>query len=297
MPIRIANGTSQTQDWLYCWEDGVEWIREKEDISIKENSYGTMRFADMFGAYNKAMYPSSMVCHLAGVRTEESPVRALGLTNYATYKWATWGKVENKKLGHYTFYPIYDWSYTDVWKSINSNGWEYTKVYDYQYQYGIPVLEMRVSNLHHETAICNLFYMQDVEPETFNAIVSRIKGINTAGMLGKSQFNQIPKELPHMFSSWREYRDYLLQHLIIDADNRGKLDKQFRVMQQMFDEDRYFNVTEDQMYKTQIKTILVNDVHLTKLLGWDKAHGIHRSGWGKKEYNKRGEWTQFKFKG
>jgi predicted phosphoadenosine phosphosulfate sulfurtransferase len=41
MPIKIFNSTSTIQSWLYCWAEGEEWIRPKEEISIKENKYGT----------------------------------------------------------------------------------------------------------------------------------------------------------------------------------------------------------------------------------------------------------------
>src|SRR5690348_3538806 len=40
-PIKIFNATSGTDEWLMCWEEGKEWVREKEPNSIKENIYGT----------------------------------------------------------------------------------------------------------------------------------------------------------------------------------------------------------------------------------------------------------------
>jgi predicted phosphoadenosine phosphosulfate sulfurtransferase len=61
----------------------------------------------------------------------------LGLTSYLTYKDITWGKYENRKLEHYVFYPLYDWSYTDIWKAIFDHGWSYCRLYDYMYQYGV----------------------------------------------------------------------------------------------------------------------------------------------------------------
>src|SRR3990167_10380009 len=41
VPFKIFNATSNIEPWLNCWEEGKEWIREKEKISIKENVYGT----------------------------------------------------------------------------------------------------------------------------------------------------------------------------------------------------------------------------------------------------------------
>ena len=48
VPIKLFNATSMEKPWLYCWEEGGEWIRPKDDISIKENLYGTDRFVDSF---------------------------------------------------------------------------------------------------------------------------------------------------------------------------------------------------------------------------------------------------------
>ena len=36
-PIKLFNATSMDDPWLMCWAEGDEWMRPKEDISIKEN--------------------------------------------------------------------------------------------------------------------------------------------------------------------------------------------------------------------------------------------------------------------
>ena len=40
-PIKLFNAASMSDPWLYCWRDGDEWMRPKEEISIKENVFGT----------------------------------------------------------------------------------------------------------------------------------------------------------------------------------------------------------------------------------------------------------------
>lgn len=111
MPIKIFNSTSTLQPWLYCWAEGEEWIRPKEEISIKVNKYNTERFKYLFTNIIDVEFPDTPTAYIAGVRYEESPSRFIGLTSQATYKWITWGNANNKKLNHYTFYPLYDWSY------------------------------------------------------------------------------------------------------------------------------------------------------------------------------------------
>lgn len=229
VPMILFNATASNgyDQWLHCWYPGEDWLREKDPISIKENTYGTERFHELFDAYINKTYPNESACILGGVRAEESPKRRLKLTGsrrgVPCYKWIFWGKVLDKRQNHYTFYPIYDWNYSDVWKAIHDKGWPYCKLYDYQYMHGVKVRDMRVSNVHHETAIQNLWYMQEVEPDLWNRLTARLDGINTSAVLNKDLFEI--KELPYMFKDWEEYRDYLLEHIIDSEERREKLRK------------------------------------------------------------------------
>lgn len=86
--------------------------------------------------------------------------------------------------------------------------------------HGVKLQDMRVSNVHHETAIQNLWYMQEVEPDLWNRITERLQGINTSSVLNRDLFDI--RELPSMFKDWEEYRDYLLENLIDSEDRRER---------------------------------------------------------------------------
>ena len=77
VPIKLFNATSRDSDWLYCWKEGEEWMREKDPISIKENIWGTDRFAEFFLHFmdKEAKRTGKTACYLTGVRAEESPSR------------------------------------------------------------------------------------------------------------------------------------------------------------------------------------------------------------------------------
>lgn len=259
MPIKISNSTSDKSDWLMCWEEGAEWMREQEPNAITKNTLGTMRFKEVFNAYLEQLFPNENACYIGGVRGEESPNRMTGLTHYATWKWATWGRMMNKRLGHVSMYPIYDWSYTDVWKAIHDHGWDYCKVYDWMYQYGVKIPGMRVSNLHHETAIGVLFYLQEVEPDTWSRLTKRLGGISTAGHMKSEAFEV--DELPHAFKNWIEYRDYLVEHLIEGEEKRSIYRAKFAQL------DKFFDRLRDPipLHKVMVKTVLVGDWEFTKL--------------------------------
>ena len=128
MPMKIFNATSHdnSNEWLNCWGEGEEWVREKEPYAITENVFGTYRFGELFDAILEHYYGAEKVAVFGGLRAEETPKRAVALTGNLTYKDITWGKQLCSKGGHkdvhYSFYPIYDWAYTDDFKFIFSNG-------------------------------------------------------------------------------------------------------------------------------------------------------------------------------
>ncbi len=267
MPIRIFNATSYNQEWLWCWKEGDEWMREKEPDAITVNDYGTDRFADLFGAILRKDFKGIKTTYVAGVRTQESPARYSGLTNGITYKWLTYGRKHNNL--HYTLYPIYDWTTDDVWKAIHENDWDYTKVYDFMWQHGVAIKDMRISNLHHETAVHALYILQEIEPKTWNKLTKRLEGIDTTAKIDRKD-SFTAKELPFMFSSWVEYRDFLLEKLVTNPDFKERFKKKFERM-----EDTYFAMNnKDDMYRVQISSILLNDWEHVKINNWERRPSV-----------------------
>ena len=259
MPIRLFNATSYTDQWLHCWREGDEWMRPKEPDSIHDNVYGTDRFAKCFPAWVKYTYGNESTALLVGVRAEESPNRRAGLTTGATYKDVTWGQIIDKKADQYVFNPMYDWSYTDIWAAIHKNKWEYCTVYDDFYRYGVAPYKMRISNLHHETAVDQLFYLQEIEPQTWDALQVRLGGINQARQYTRSEIFTI-SQLPFMFNDWQEYRDYLVENLI-NEEYRPRFVQKFKKMDEQFkDMDK-----KEDLFKHQISSVLHNDWEFIKI--------------------------------
>ena len=120
---------------------------------------------------------------------------------------------------------------------------------------------MRVSNLHHETAIRVLSMLQEADPGLYDKVVKRLKGIDT---YTKTANTYKVSKLPFMFSSWIEYRDYLLEKLIENEEARKKLAAKFAGLQETIDfvNDPAF---AERIYKSEITTVLVNDHEGTKL--------------------------------
>tara|TARA_R110000803_G_scaffold39600_1_gene85432 strand:+ start:4203 stop:5366 length:1164 start_codon:yes stop_codon:yes gene_type:complete len=268
MPLRIANSASLNEEWHHCWDVNItEWLREKNPISIKENTYGCDRFADLFTAIFKKDYKDKKACYISGVRCEESPTRNMALTGQVTYKGLTWGKILSKEMEHYTFYPIYDWSVWDIWAGIYKGNYNYNKLYDYYYQHGKGISKMRVSNVHHETAINDLPFMQEIEKDTWNKIVKRIDGANTT----KHMDNWFPDDLPYMFESWSDYRDHLLENLIKE-EIKPFFIKKFKKYDKAFHQTPIYI----KAMKICVKALLINDYHSTTMDNFMRSPGIFK---------------------
>ena len=247
-PILLFNAASHQTDFLHCWDPACKdkWIHPQDPIAITENTFGTNRFHKMFAAVRSKIFNGQSYANLGGIRTEESVMRFGGVTGATCYKDITWGKKE--KHG-YTFYPIYDWTFDDDWIYIAKNKLKYNHVYDLMFNYGIPKQGMRVSNLHHETAYRTLFFLQEVERDTYNKLCERLPGISTFSQLQENAV--FIKELPEMFGSWKEYRDYLLEHII-----RPDLKEEFK--------KRWRGQDGDEFYREHCVEMMVNDWEGTK---------------------------------
>lgn len=260
IPMQISNATSHETRWLNCWHEGETWMRDREPGAITVNDFGTLTFKDLFDATLKRNFPEGNACYLTGMRAEESPARKIGMMTHPTYKWATWGRAISKPKRLVNLFPIWNWTYKDVWKAIHDNGWPYNRIYDEQYRHGLPVRKMRVSNLHHETAIEALYYLQEAESETWDRLCARLSGVNTTRHL-TGEVMKCPKQLPYMFSSWKQYRDYLAEKLPSDDEIRRKFKSTFARM-----DLKYEGIPPDYgYYAVQITSLIVDDYHLVKI--------------------------------
>jgi predicted phosphoadenosine phosphosulfate sulfurtransferase len=139
---------------------------------------------------------------------------------------------------------------------------------------------MRVSNLHHETALKSLFYLQEVEPHTWEKLSRRLNGINTIKHLKNDAIGAVT-ELPEAFQDWREYAFYLAENLVTDQEKRKTYISKFNSL-----ENKYANLKhhKETMYRVMVTTVIVNDYHFTKLNNWERAPDLNA--W--RHYDKKG---------
>jgi predicted phosphoadenosine phosphosulfate sulfurtransferase len=271
IPFMLFNSSSSDKktQWFHVWEEGKEWIREKEPGTIHENVLGVNRFKDIFDGFMNTYFPEK-ACMIGGVRTDESPTRLISMTNHPKYKYITYAKTLKGK-DHFTFYPIYDWSFRDVWKAIFDNGWKYCDLYKKQFQLGVDWSHMRLSSLIHENAVNSLFYIQEYDQPLYERMIKRLDGIDAIGKLNKD--NWYPSKLPFMFGTWKEYMYYLLDKLVTNSEYKEKMRKCFE------DHDNMFDRVGNTLYKTGVNCIVTADFELSKyrqMVLRNNYYGSHR---------------------
>ena len=272
MPMDITNNASSFDRYSHCWDPAAkdDWVHPKHKLSIKENNYREKRFHKLFTKIMNREWKGEKACFLTGVRAEETPKRLMSLTNQLTYKGITWGKVSNKRHEHYAFHPVYDWSYRDIWKAIHDNDWDYNRIYDLMYKYGVKVRGMRISNIHHETSKQALRMVHEFEPETWKRVQKRLPGANTIHEMKDDSYT-CPTSLPFMFETWKDYTEHLLDNLVQENKNRKLIRKEMGKMELVYTDDNI----KKAMYRYIITTILACDWDLTKLTNFKLGQEVY----------------------
>lgn len=220
--FNLTNATSYTDSHLVAWEAGKGkiWMRPKKSYAIKmppwdvekqiilDRRIGLDFYAVIENFEN--CYTNTAFC--AGLRGVESPNRwrtmvknPVAVGEQPIY-WAT-----KKQNNNVAFYPLYDWTFSDIWRYIHDNKLRYSKIYDYYFRKGTPINEIRVSSLIHERSFKSIVDLPEFEPDTYNKLLKRIKGIAFAQETARQARMFRAQKLPQNFKTWRSYRDFLLE--------------------------------------------------------------------------------------
>ncbi len=233
---------------LYAWGEGEEWMRDREPdsfqskVPLKEHEQNRDTFYHMV-EYAESLWDEETAL-LIGLRSEESLNRYGAVTRnpgMTDIKWCS--KSTGKAL---KFYPIYDWTFEDIWTYIGNENVPYNRVYDWMYVKGFNIPEMRVSNLVHEKAFKCLPTLHEFEPETYDRLIKRLKGVHVAARYADEQTIFSSKRLPQAFKDWLEYREFLLSTLPVEVRTP---------FAERFSEQK----SSTTIYKQQVRQILIND--------------------------------------
>lgn len=247
IPFDFTNSLSPQTNFIRVWDEKQEskWIHPKSDISIKQNPSKYYRFHDLVSYLPEYCVDGDNAAVLVGMRIQESLNRRMAISHgSAKFRGETWCQKKHGKIQ--VFWAIYDFTNDDIWTAIAKNNWKYNTVYDVMYRWGVQKSKMRVSALIHETAWHSIEMLQEFEKETYNRFVARVPGVHTFN----HSFDEggiVPRSLPFAFKDWKEYRDYLLVHIV-----KPEYHELFR--------KRWKNQDGDDWYKVHVKEIILNDI-------------------------------------
>lgn len=165
------------------------------------------RFYRFFTWWERQWDPATTV-FLVALRAEESLNRFRTVIKHPGWGGHLW---TSSSQGVVKAYPLYDWTYEDVWHHLAIRQLRYNAVYDYMYRHGYQIQDVRVSYLGHENSFRCLTELHAFEPETYAKLLARMPGIHVAARYAKSDTVFTARRLPAAFASWRAYRDFLLE--------------------------------------------------------------------------------------
>lgn len=235
VPFKVATCTSMFQSYWRPWEDTQKdiWVREMPENCYTASDFGSLSndmwdydFQRLFTQWLRHKKKCQRICCLVGIRTQESLNRWLTINsdrNYKHFGSAKWTHMIDMNVCN--AYPIYDWKTSDIWIANGKFKWHYNRLYDLFYQAGIPIGCQRVASPFISQAISTLAVYKAIDPDTWGKMVSRVNGVNFAGIYGNTTaMGWKSIKCPADFS-WKQYMEFLLSTLPSDiAENyRDKL--------------------------------------------------------------------------
>lgn len=204
-PMEMTNATSYSDVMLNAWYDGEPWMREKEPNGVTYTE-APRRFYKFFKWFESQHLGAASII---GLRAEEV-MRYRAVTQYPAVPGINWSSRGN---GVTKYYPVYDWTFEDVWLYFHRENVPYNRIYDWLYWKGRRIPQFRVSNLIHENAFQCLELLQEFEPETYDALVRRLGGVAVAARYARESTIYQTFKKPKAFKTWIAYRDHLLLSL------------------------------------------------------------------------------------
>lgn len=187
LPFRMRNALSVYEPWWTCWDPEA---RDRWIYPIPDRLYVVTEANNVLAGYTPerhnlyklfAQHVSEggryRTAVLVGLRADEALNRFRAVTKNPQLGqgWITRTDAENC----YNVYPIYDWSFGDVWKYIAEHRIPYAPVYDAMHKAGLYKRNMRISQSFCDVSKTGIPVIREVEPESFDRFLQRVAGVNS----------------------------------------------------------------------------------------------------------------------
>jgi len=235
LPLNLRNGVSVFEPHWCCWEPGHQWVRPLPTAPgvISDQGFFSFyayrqefeTFVGHFPHWLQQYYDGASVAQLVAIRSDESlnrwravaqrPGKAEKKAAYtASGEHIRWASIHNAEQTVVSFFPIYDWTFDDVWTYIGREQVRYNHVYDLMYRHGVPFRDMRICQPYGDDQRKGLDLWHALEPHTWDRVLERVTGANYGAryarnkMLGYHRGLGLPEG-----HTWKSYTFFLLSTL------------------------------------------------------------------------------------
>ncbi len=232
LPINLRNAVSVFQPHWCPWDPEKKdaWFRPMPEGEHVVSDPGAlpffrhrMEFEELIVEWPRYMAGASTTwASLVGNRADESLRRYASVANKrkkSAYevdgKKLPWSAVDDKRKhpNIVSFFPIYDWGFSDIWKYIGETGLPYNRLYDKMHLAGVPTPDMRICQPYGDDQRKGLELWQKAEPETWGRVLRRVAGVNYGARYAQNELMGYRRvELPGGHT-WRSYTFFLLSTL------------------------------------------------------------------------------------
>jgi predicted phosphoadenosine phosphosulfate sulfurtransferase len=217
LPIHLRNAVSVFEPFWKCWdsEKEADWIRQKPDVSIKDNKFfdffqDGMEFEEFVPLFGEWYAQGESCACIVGIRADESlnRFRTIASTKKTRIDDKQWTTVVTDNVCN--VYPIYDWRGEDIWTYHGKNPeLPHNRLYDYMHKAGVPLGHMRICQPYGDDQRRGLWLFHLVEPSTWAKIVARVAGANSGALYIMNSgningYNKIEKPEGHTWKSFAE---------------------------------------------------------------------------------------------
>ena len=160
--VSVINHLSSSESWI-TWEPGKEdvWMRKPPDFAIMYSPY--LHYAGEMNYQTFCTKAFSDGIQLVGLRTAESLTRYKCIANTKMKRISKGGK----------FYPIYDWSDSDVWLYIKQRNLEFPEIYMRLYEAGVRKNALRLCAFFGDCGTQGLRWIAETDNDLWERIQRR----------------------------------------------------------------------------------------------------------------------------
>lgn len=158
--VCVIDHLSSSESWI-TWEPAAadRWMRDPPPYAIM--SHPALKYPGQMNYQTFCTKVFSDGIQMIGLRSTES------LTRYQCIARAAFDKPTGK------FYPIYDWSDTDVWLYIKERGLEFPEIYMHLYEAGVGKRQLRLCAFFGDCTTQGLRWVAETDNELWQRIERR----------------------------------------------------------------------------------------------------------------------------